>query len=361
MCMLAAHTSRDALAACADRHRPRAACLTGTDQAPPLPAGCSLFHGHDGLLEALAAAEPDTVLNAITGAAGLAASEWTLRAGKTLALANKESLVVAGDYLMPLARESGATILPVDSEHCAIFQCIDGEAEQAVRKIWLTGSGGPFRRRPLDTFAAITKEEALKHPTWTMGPRITIGSATMMNKAFEVIEAHWLFGVAPEQIEVVLHPQSIVHSMVEFVDGSMLAQCGVPDMRVPILFCLGYPDRLPFAFEPCDPLKWRSLEFEPFDAERYPALGLAYDALRRGGDTGAVLNAADEVATAAFLAGELSFLDITKTVSQVLRDRATRPIHSLQDVVDADRDGRQRAAALIASSSPRSSGSQPHA
>lgn len=361
VCLLAAHTSLDALAASADRHRPSAACLTGTDKAPQLPAGCALYHGPEGLLEALAAAEPDTVLNAITGAAGLAASEWTLRAGKTLALANKESLVVAGDYLMPLARESGATILPVDSEHCAIFQCIDGEPERAVRKIWLTGSGGPFRRRSLETFREITKEEALKHPTWTMGPRITIGSATMMNKAFEVIEAHWLFGVAPEQIEVVLHPQSIVHSMVEFVDGSMLAQCGVPDMRVPILFCLGYPDRLPFAFEPFDPLKWRSLEFEPFDAARYPAVELAYDALRRGGDTGAVLNAADEVATAAFLEGNLSFLDITATVSQVLKDRATRPIGSLQDVVDADRDARKRAAALIASDLPPSSGQRPHA
>ena len=286
------------------------------------------------------------MLNAITGAAGLRASEWTLRTGRTLALANKESLVVAGDYLMRLANDSGARILPVDSEHCAIFQCLDGERRDAVRRIWLTGSGGPFRRRDLDTFAAITREEALKHPTWQMGPRITIGSATMMNKAFEVLEAHWLFGFDAERIEVVIHPQSIVHSMVEFVDGSMLAQCGVPDMRVPILFCLGYPDRLPFGFEPFDPLKWRSLEFEPFDERRFPAVRLAYDALAAGGDAGAVLNAADEIATAAFLDGRISFPEITATSARVLQQRPARPIASIADALAADREGRELAAAL---------------
>src|SRR5688572_24852502 len=263
--LLAAHTNAGALAAAAARHRPQAACLTGAAARPELPAGTRFFAGADGLLAALDAVAPDTVLNAITGAAGLAASEWTLRTGRTLALANKESLVVAGEYLMPLAARSGARILPVDSEHCAIFQCVDGEERRAVRRLYLTGSGGPFRTRPLHTFAAITPAEALQHPTWTMGPRITIGSATMMNKAFEVLEAHWLFGVPPEAIEVVVHPQSIVHSMVEFVDGSMLAQCGVPDMRVPILFCLGYPERLPFRFEPFDVARWRTLEFEPVD------------------------------------------------------------------------------------------------
>ncbi|MCK5943296.1 MAG: 1-deoxy-D-xylulose-5-phosphate reductoisomerase [Planctomycetes bacterium] len=350
-CLLAAHTSADALADAADRHRPDAACLTGREQPPALPPQTRWFHGADGLLEALEASQPDTVLNAITGAAGLSASEWTLRSGRTLALANKESLVVAGEYLMPLAREHGATILPVDSEHCAIFQCLDGEDPKAIRKIWLTGSGGPFRQRPLDTFDTITRDEALKHPTWEMGPRITVGSATMMNKAFEVLEAHWLFDVPAEQIEVVLHPQSIVHSMVEFVDGSMLAQCGVPDMRVPILFCLGYPERLPFGFEPFDPIKWRSLEFVPFEPERYPAVALAYEAMRLGGDTGSALNAADEVATAAFLAGEISFPEISRTSERVLRERTPRPIRSLADVLAADQDGRARAATLHASTS----------
>lgn len=348
VCLLAAHTSADGLAASAAIHRPDAACLTGSHQQPDLPAATQWFSGADGLLEALDKAAPDTVLNAITGAAGLQASEWTLRHGRTLALANKESLVVAGEYLMQLAKQTGARILPVDSEHCAIFQCLDGEPDRAVRKIWLTGSGGPFRTRALDTFGSITKDEALRHPTWQMGPRITVGSATMMNKAFEVLEAHYLFGAPAEQIQVVIHPQSIVHSMVEFVDGSMLAQCGVPDMRVPILFCLGYPDRLPFGFEPFDPVKWRSLEFVPFEPERYPAVELAYEAMRVGGDTGAALNAADEVATAEFLAGRISFPEITKTAQHVLQERVTRPIQSLQDAVSADQDGRQRAAAWIA-------------
>lgn len=347
--LLAAHTSADGLAKGAADHRPTAACLTGRSDPPDLPAGTKWFHGDDGLLAALDACEPDTVLNGITGAAGLAASEWTLRNGRTLALANKESLVVAGDYLMGLAKQTGATILPVDSEHCAIFQCLDGEHPRAIRRIWLTGSGGPFRNRALDTFDSITREEALKHPTWDMGPRITIGSATMMNKAFEVLEAHWLFGIPPEQIQVVIHPQSIVHSMVEFVDGSMLAQCGVPDMRVPILFCLGYPDRLPFAFEPFDPIKWRALEFVPFEPERYPAVQLAYDAMRLGGDAGAALNAADEVATAAFLDRRIAFPEITRTSEQVMRERPVAPIRCLDDAVAADRDGRARATAIHAS------------
>ena len=347
--LLAAHTSAPTLAALSARHRPKAACLTGPAAAPELPAGTRYFAGAAGLLAALEATEPDTVLNAITGAAGLAASEWTLRHGRTLALANKESLVIAGAFLMPLARRSGARILPVDSEHCAIFQCLDGEAPQSVRKVWLTGSGGPFRTRSLATFGAITPTEALQHPTWTMGPRITIGSATMMNKAFEVLEAHWLFDLPPEQIEVVIHPQSIVHSMVEFVDGSILAQCGVPDMRVPILFCLGYPERLPFAgFQPFDPRRWRNLEFAPFEPERYPAVPIAYDVLRQGGDAGARLNAADEVATAAFLANRIPFAAITECARRVLSARPARPIDSLQHVLDADAEARQQATALLA-------------
>ena len=298
------------------------------------------------MLDALAAAEPDLVLNAITGAAGLLASEWTLRHGLSLALANKESLVVAGSFLMPLARRHGATILPVDSEHCAIHQCLQGGQRRHVRRIWLTGSGGPFRQRPLDTFASITPQEALRHPTWTMGPRITIGSATMMNKAFEILEAHWLFDLEPRQIEVVLHPQSIVHSMVEFVDGSMLAQCGVPDMRVPILYCLGWPDRLPFAFQPFDPVRWQRLEFAAVEPERYPAIGLAREVLDLGGDSGAVLNAVDEELTRLFLEGSVPFPAIVATAARVLRGRTARPIQTLADVLAADAEGRRAAAAL---------------
>jgi 1-deoxy-D-xylulose-5-phosphate reductoisomerase len=350
--LLSAHSQAPALAVAAATHRPAAACLTGsTSAASPiadLPAGTRAFHGADGLLAALDATAPDLVLNAITGAAGLAATEWTLRSGRTLALANKESLVVAGEYLMALARATGARILPVDSEHCALFQCLHGESPRSVRRVWLTGSGGPFRTRPLATFAAITVAEALRHPTWTMGPRITIGSATMMNKAFEVLEAHWLFDVPANAIEVVLHPQSIVHSMVEFVDGSMLAQCGVPDMRVPIQYCLGYPERLPSSFQPFDPRRWRTLEFEPLEVERYPAVALAYDCLRDGGDSGARLNAADEVATAAFLAGDIPFSAITEITGAVLATRAARPITSPQDVAVADAEARRLAATLVA-------------
>ncbi len=346
--LLAAHTNAAALAAGCSAHRSAAACLTGAAAPPVLPAGTRWYAGDAGLLAALEDTSPDTVLNAITGAAGLAATEWTLRTGRTLALANKESLVMAGDYLMPLAAASGARILPVDSEHCALFQCLDGEHPGAVRRILLTASGGPFRDRPLASFASITRDEALRHPTWNMGPRITIGSATMMNKAFEVLEAHWLFGLAAERIDVVVHPQSIVHSMVEFVDGSMLAQCGVPDMRVPILFCLAYPERLPFDFQPFDAHRWQRLEFLPVEAERYPAIPLAYEVLRRGGDSGAVLNAADEIATAAFLDGEIPFPAITATTARVLAARQPRPIRSLQDVLDADAEGRAAARRILA-------------
>jgi 1-deoxy-D-xylulose-5-phosphate reductoisomerase len=346
--VLAAHRSAAALGEAAEAFRPRAVCLAGPGELPPLPDGVHAFRGARGVLDALEAAEPDVVLNAITGAAGLAATEWTLARGLVLALANKESLVVAGEHLMPLAARTGARILPVDSEHCAIFQCLDGESPRAVRRLWLTGSGGPFRTRDPATFGAITPAEALRHPTWTMGQRITVGSATMMNKAFEVLEAHWLFGVSAEQIRVVVHPQSIVHSMVEFVDGSMLAQCGVPDMRVPILFCLGYPERLPFAFEPFDPVRWRTLQFEPFDPTRFPAVGLAYDALRAGGDAGARLNAADEVATAAFLDGRVPFPAIAAIAAGVLEGREARPIGSLQDVLDADAEARRLARDLVA-------------
>ncbi|MEQ1634562.1 MAG: 1-deoxy-D-xylulose-5-phosphate reductoisomerase, partial [Planctomycetota bacterium] len=308
-----------------------------------LPVGTKFYPGPDGLIAMLDATAPDVVLNGITGAAGLAASEWTLRAGRRLALANKESLVLAGSYLMAIAARTGAEILPVDSEHCAIHQCLRAGRRSEVRRIHLTGSGGPFRERSLATFDAITPVEALRHPTWTMGPRITIGSATMMNKAFEVLEAHWLFALAADQIQVVLHPQSIVHSMVEFVDGSIVAQCGLPDMRLPILYCLGWPDRLPLAFEPFDPRRWARLEFLPVDPARYPAVDLAYEVLRLSGDSGAVLNAADEVLTRRFLDGAVPFPSIAATAATILRNRSPRTIHGLQDVLRADREGREAA------------------
>ena len=216
-----------------------------------------------------------------------------------------------------------------------------------VRRIYLTASGGPCRTRPLAEFESITPEEALRHPTWDMGPRITIGSATLMNKAFEVLEARWLFGLAEEQIQVLIHPQSIVHSMVEFVDGSMLAQLGLPDMRVPILYCLAYPHRTPFDFEPFDPKRFASLTFEEVDASRFPSIPLAYETLRSGGDSGAVLNAADEVMTGLFLAGKTSFPSITHNVAAIVRNHQTRKITSLDDVHAADRRARDQTMALV--------------
>ncbi|MCC6782927.1 MAG: 1-deoxy-D-xylulose-5-phosphate reductoisomerase [Planctomycetes bacterium] len=348
--LLGARRSAAALLDQARRFRPGAVCLAeGNGREASLAADCAWFEGEGGLLDALEQTQPELVLNAITGAAGLPASEWTLRTGRTLALANKESLVVAGAHLRALAASTGARILPVDSEHCAIAQCLHGERLERVRRIWLTASGGPFRERPLADFASITPAEALRHPTWDMGPRITIGSATMMNKAFEVLEAHWLFGLEPERIAVVVHPQSIVHSMVEFVDGSLVAQLGVPDMRVPILYCLGWPDRLPFeGFSPFDPLRFARLGFEPIDERRFPAIPLAYEVLARGGDSGATLNAADEVATAAFLAGRIAFPAITELVTQVLRATEPGPVRSLDDAHRADRAARAAAELRLA-------------
>jgi len=354
---LAAKRNEAALLAQAREFGADAVCLVDGDRRPPgLPDRTAFHTGTAGVLAALEEARPDLVLNGITGAAGLAASEWTLRHGKTLALANKESLVLAGPYLVALAAANGARILPVDSEHCAIFQCLQGQPQGRVRRIHLTGSGGPFRTRDLSTFAAITPAEALQHPTWNMGPRITVGSATMMNKGFEILEAHWLFGLEEHQIHVVVHPQSIVHSMVEFVDGSILAQLGVPDMRVPILYCLTWPERTPFAFEPFDPARFRTLTFEPADPERYPAIPLAFATLRAGGDSGAVLNAADEVLTDLFLAGLIPFPAITDTVARVLDQHSPGPVRGLDDVARADAAARRAARQLIsAPAHPRAS------
>ncbi len=345
---LQANSSAEALADQAARYSVLDACLTRAANPPEsLPAATRFHSGPEGLIDMLERSEPDVVLNGITGAAGLPASEWTLRHGRRLALANKESMVLAGSLLMDLALRYGGEILPVDSEHCAIHQCLRSGRRSEVRKIHLTGSGGPFRNRHLETFDSITPKEALNHPTWTMGPRITVGSATMMNKAFEVLEARWLFDLEPEQIQVVIHPQSIVHSMVEFRDGSVVAQCGLPDMRLPILYCLAYPDRLEHPFQPFDATKWSKLEFLPADTSRYPAINLAYEVMRLGGDSGAVLNAADEVLTQRFLDGVLPFPSITGHATTIVRKREVRPIRSIADVIAADREGRELAERLV--------------
>jgi 1-deoxy-D-xylulose-5-phosphate reductoisomerase len=297
--------------------------------------------GPGATVELLKSCDFDLVVHGITGAAGLPASHECLRQGKALALANKESLVIAGELLMATAAETGATIIPVDSEHSAIFQCVRHEPASRIRRIYLTASGGPFRDRPLGTFDAITRAEALRHPNWDMGERITVGSATMMNKAFEVVEARHLFHLAADAIRVLVHRQSIVHSMVEFEDGSMMAQLGIPDMRVPIQVALHHPDRAPFGFEPFDPVRFSKLTFESVDEARYPAVALGYRCVHEGGTAGAVLNASDEVATARFLAGDLAFTDIARLCTDALDAIPPQPATSLAAVFDADRRARE--------------------
>lgn len=350
--LLVAHRSHEALLAHAASFDVPHGCLAGYANSSDLPVSAAssntrLHFGAAGILEALDAAVPDLVLNAITGSAGLEASAWTLRHGKRLLLANKESLVAAGPLLRELERSGEGTILPVDSEHAAIHQCMRGERRDELRKIYLTASGGPFRDLPADAFDDVTREQALDHPTWNMGPRITIGSATLMNKAFEVIEAHHLFDLSPPEIEVVVHRQSIVHSIVEFCDGSLVAQMGVPDMRVPILYCLGWPNRLPFEFEGFDMRQFSQLTFEPADMQRFPALRLGYECLELGGDTGAVLNAADEVATQAFLDERISFPRIPQIVERVLQRHTPAPVESVSQVLEVDAWARREAEACI--------------
>ncbi len=298
----------------------------------------------------VASSDCTAVLAAVTGAAGLPAVVEAARGGKRLCLSNKESLVVAGPIVRRLARENGAPILPVDSEHSAIFQCLrSGDGEREVKKIIITASGGPFRTWSRERIARCTVDEALNHPTWKMGPNITIDSATLMNKALEVIEAHWLFDLPAERIETICHPQSIVHSLVEFVDGSVLAQMGVPDMRVPIQYALTFPQRQPLAVATFDLAKIGKLDFEAVDHERFPSIQLAYTVLRKGGAGGAVLNAANETSRGAFLERAISFDEITRTNARVLaryydgQGPAVAEHPTLEQVLQADRWAREEA------------------
>jgi 1-deoxy-D-xylulose-5-phosphate reductoisomerase len=309
-----------------------------------LPAGCRAVTGEQGLIEMVTAPGVDVVLCAIVGTAGLRPVLAALAAGKTIALASKEILVMAGHLVMAAAGRHGARILPVDSEHSAIFQCLEGQQRAALRRLYLTASGGPFRQTPAAAMERITCAEALAHPTWNMGPKVTLDSATLMNKGLEMIEAHWLFGAAPEQIEVVIHPQSVVHSLVEFVDGSLLAQLGRPDMRVPIQYALTWPERRPLALEPLDLGRLGRLDFAPPDDERFPALRLARRALATGGTLPAVLNAANEVAVARFMRGELSFPGIAHTVAAVMDRHERSAAPSLEEVLAADAWARAEAA-----------------
>ncbi|MFM9962063.1 MAG: 1-deoxy-D-xylulose-5-phosphate reductoisomerase [Planctomycetaceae bacterium] len=303
-----------------------------------------LLFGESGTERLCSAPEVDVVVSAIVGAAGLRGTWVALECGKTVAIANKETLVVAGSLVMELARRKNAKLLPVDSEHSAIFQALQAGQAREVRRVVLTSSGGPFRGRSLAQLEHVTPADALAHPTWNMGPKITIDSATMMNKALEVIEAKWLFGLRDDQIDVVVHPQSIVHSFVEFVDGSVIAQLSPPDMRLPIQYALTYPDRCESIAAKLD---WRQsfdLHFEPPDLDAFPALKLGFEVASRGGTCGAVLNAANEAAVARFLAGSLRFGDISRACRAVLDQHDFAATPSLTELLGLDRWARQEVA-----------------
>ncbi|MCX7416148.1 MAG: 1-deoxy-D-xylulose-5-phosphate reductoisomerase [Planctomycetia bacterium] len=309
--------------------------------ASDLPAGTRLAVGPEALDDLVQSPEVDRVVSAIVGAAGLRSTWAALEAGKTVALANKETLVMAGPLVMRLAERCGGTIVPVDSEHSAIHQALRAGMPAEVARIVLTASGGPFRERSRESLASVTPQEALKHPTWSMGPKITIDSATMMNKALELIEARWLFGVPAEKLGVLVHPQSIVHSMVEFVDGSVVAQLSPPDMKLPIQYALSYPERFAGVARRFDFSTATRLDFEPPDPVRFPAVRLGHEAAARGGTCGAVLNAANEAAVRGFLDGQLRFTDITEVCARVLDEHPFQPDPSLDDVRRLDGWARQ--------------------
>lgn len=340
---LAAQRSWEALLQQAEEFRPPFVALEDDTGAAELrrrlPAGTALLAGPGSACELARIAAYDVAVHGIVGAAGLGVSIEVLRRGLVLALANKESLVIAGALLMAHAREHGGAVVPVDSEHSAIFQCLRGEDVGRVRRVLLTASGGPFRTASAAEIAAATPESALAHPNWSMGPRVTIGSATLMNKALEVIELHHLFGLGAERIEVVVHPQSIVHSLVEFVDGSVIAQLGPPDMRGPIHYALHHPDRAPAGLTGFDLALFRRLEFEAPDRERFPALELGFRCVAEGSDAGAVLNAADEVAVAAFLARRIGLAEIAE-VNRAVLDRRRGDDRSFEALLSADQRAR---------------------
>lgn len=300
-----------------------------------------VFAGADAIEQVAGMAEPDIVLTALVGFAGLRPTLSAIRAGKPIALANKETLVVAGALVTDLARTHGVNLYPVDSEHSAIFQCLAGEFHNPIEKIILTASGGPFRGMKRKELESVTRAQALKHPNWTMGAKITIDSSTLMNKGLEVIEAKWLFALKTEQIDVIVHPQSIIHSIVQFQDGSMKAQMGLPDMKLPIQYALTYPDRLQNSFPRFDFLNYPNLSFEAPDFEAFPCLGLAFEALRAGGNTACVLNAANEVAVAAFLEDRISYLQIPEILETAMQTLPFIADPALDDLLNSDAECRK--------------------
>jgi 1-deoxy-D-xylulose-5-phosphate reductoisomerase len=313
-------------------------------------ADIKVYAGRDALNQIVESTEVEMVLTALVGSAGLEPTVRAIQHKKQIALANKETLVVAGDVITKLARENAVNIYPVDSEHSAIFQCLAGEWNNPIEKIYLTASGGPFRGRSLEDLKGVTRDQALKHPNWSMGAKITIDSATMMNKGLEVIEAKWLFHLRPEQIDVIVHPQSIVHSLVQFADGSMKAQMGLPDMKLPIQYAMAYPKRLANQFPRFNFMDYPQLTFEAPNTQVFRCLALAYDAMHAGGNSPCVLNAANEMAVADFLQNKISFLDIADRVAEAMEINPFVAHPSLDDYLSIDTEVRERYAKTYASS-----------
>jgi 1-deoxy-D-xylulose-5-phosphate reductoisomerase len=342
---LAAGRNVSRLAEQVRRFRPKVVSVSDEAAARELralvPAGAEVLAGDAGAVAVASHPDVDFVLGAISGGAGLRSTAAAVEAGKAVGLANKESLVLAGELIMSRAAARGVAILPVDSEHSAIHQSLVGHNRDEVRRLILTASGGPLRTVPAAELAAVTPERALKHPNWSMGDKITIDSATLMNKGLEVIEARWLFGVEPRRIDIVVHPESIVHSMVEYIDGSMVAQLGVSDMRGPISYAMGHPERLPLDLPPLDLGRLGRLTFEPPDAGRFPAFTLAYRALEMGGTAPAVLSGADEGAVAAFLSRRCRFTDVADLCAAALDAHAPEPVRSVEQALAASEWGRR--------------------
>ncbi len=349
---LTAHNRVDLLAEQAHRHHPAAVVIANAQHYDKLKALCSdlpdtkVYAGAQALDEIVEAGPIDMVLTAMVGFAGLSPTIHAIRAGKKICLANKETLVVAGELICRLAAEHHAPILPVDSEHSAIFQSLVGEDDAEIEKILLTASGGPFRNMPKEQLATVTCQDALRHPTWDMGAKITIDSATMMNKGFEVIEAKWLFGVPVERIQVLVHPQSVVHSAVQFCDGSIKAQLGVPDMRLPIQYAFSFPERLPLSGTRLDLFKHPLEFFEP-DLEKFRCLALAFEAIERGGNMPCIVNAANEVVNRAFLEGRCTFPQMAEVIARTMQQATYSDTPDYDVYVDTDREARRIAAELL--------------
>lgn len=350
--VLTAQNNADLLIEQAKKFNPNAVVIVKDDSYQKVkealtPLDIKVYAGENALSSVVQMESIDLVLTALVGYSGLKPTLSAIVAGKTIALANKETLVVAGELVTNLAKEKGVNIYPVDSEHSAIFQCLVGEFHNPIEKIILTASGGPFRGKKRDELLCVTKAQALKHPNWTMGAKVTIDSASLMNKGLEVIEAKWLFALKPEQVEVIVHPQSIIHSLIQFEDGSIKAQLGLPDMRLPIQFAMSYPDRLKSDFPRFDFAKYPALTFEQPDTETFRNLALAFEAMGRGGNMPCVLNAANEVAVAEFLQDRVGFLQMSDIVEQCLEKMAYIASPSLEDYVNTDKETRIKAKELI--------------